>query len=499
MRKTTLIIFSLLTLIVSAEGRTQILTHYMPWYQAPPTAFRWGWHWTMNHFNPDQTDAEGRRDIASHFYPQIGPYDSSDPYVLEYHVLLMKLSGIDGVIVDWYGMEDYADYGPINEATQDLFRWILKADLQFSFCYEDRTVENMVNGGYLSAGEALAHGLKVMDHIELRYLGSVNYVHLGDAPLLLVWGPVYFKDAADWETMLSSVNPRPLLYTYDSPLEPVAAGAYPWPPMHKSVGGVLRESDLTVYLTSFYQNARDQEYIMGTAFPGFKDIYEEAGLHDSYGYLDAKDGATFQLTLDRAAYFEADVLQLATWNDYGEGTIIEPTLEFGTKYLEMVQDFRKENVDSSFSIGPGSLNMPYRIFTLRKENSSDLNFQRELDRVFDLIIEEKLEDAERLLGDLENGDTGVTIHPEYIELSEAYPNPFNPSVSLSLETDKPVEVRLNIFDLSGRLVASQEARRYQSGLNHLSWTPSPYISTGFYFMRIEAGDRLLYRPVIYLK
>jgi len=32
----------------------------------------------------------------------------------------MKLAGIDGVIVDWYGMDDYLDYGLINQSTTNL-------------------------------------------------------------------------------------------------------------------------------------------------------------------------------------------------------------------------------------------------------------------------------------------------------------------------------------------------------------------------------------------
>ena len=71
-----------------------VLVHYMPWYAAPPTSDAWGWHWTMGRFNPEQMDAAGRREIASHAYPLIGPYDSNDPHVLEYHVLLMKLAGV---------------------------------------------------------------------------------------------------------------------------------------------------------------------------------------------------------------------------------------------------------------------------------------------------------------------------------------------------------------------------------------------------------------------
>src|SRR5437867_3561577 len=91
---------------------TFMMAHYMPWFEAKPIAKHWGWHWTMNRFDPEKI-SNGRREIAAHYYPLIGPYDSNDPAVLEYHLLLMKLSGIDGVIVDWYSLENFLDYALI--------------------------------------------------------------------------------------------------------------------------------------------------------------------------------------------------------------------------------------------------------------------------------------------------------------------------------------------------------------------------------------------------
>jgi hypothetical protein len=88
-------------------GPKSVMVDYQSWFVAKPYSDQWGWHWTMNHFNPDMVNASGRRQIASWYYPMIGPYDSADPTVLEYHVLLMKLAGIDGVIVDWYGPDNY--------------------------------------------------------------------------------------------------------------------------------------------------------------------------------------------------------------------------------------------------------------------------------------------------------------------------------------------------------------------------------------------------------
>src|SRR5689334_4515096 len=86
-----------------------------------PSRATGGWHWTMGRFDPERIGPEGRREIASHSYPLVGPYDSADPDVLEYHTLLMKVAGIDGVVADWYGSEDFNDYAAIHRRTALLF------------------------------------------------------------------------------------------------------------------------------------------------------------------------------------------------------------------------------------------------------------------------------------------------------------------------------------------------------------------------------------------
>ncbi len=136
------------------------MVYYMPWFAAKPYRSAWGWHWTMDHFNPDLISASGERQIASWYYPLIGPYDSSDSAVLEYHVLLMKLAGIDGVIVDWYGSADCLDYGINNEATLKLFQFTRKAKLKFALCYEDQTIQHLIDTNYIAAGCRPAPGPK---------------------------------------------------------------------------------------------------------------------------------------------------------------------------------------------------------------------------------------------------------------------------------------------------------------------------------------------------
>jgi hypothetical protein len=103
-----------------AAARRLILAHYMPWYEAKPASSFWGWHWTMNHFDPEKM-TDGRREVASHFYPLIGPYDSGDPHVLEYHLLKERSSSqaVSLAFETWRSCRSYA----ASTWTPDSPRW----------------------------------------------------------------------------------------------------------------------------------------------------------------------------------------------------------------------------------------------------------------------------------------------------------------------------------------------------------------------------------------
>ncbi len=114
-------------------------------------------------------------------------------------------------------------------------------------------------------------------------------------------------------------------------------------------------------------NPKSWPYRVGGAFPGFHDIYKEANVGPGYGYLDAQDGKTFRFTLQEALDQNPDMIQLITWNDYGEGTIIEPTVEFGNQYLEMVQEARRVTSGDDFTFSAEDLRLPLELYQLRQK------------------------------------------------------------------------------------------------------------------------------------
>jgi len=407
-------IFCLLLPDRSYGASKPVLAHYMPWFVSQPYSGSWGWHWTMNHFNPQVIDTNGQREIASWYYPLIGPYDSLDPAVLEYHVLLMKLAGIDGVIVDWYGQDNYNDFAINNQRTLALLSYTRKAGLKFSLCYEDGTIQTEINGNYITAGNAIAHAQQTLLYAQTNYFTDATYLRLTNAPVFFNFGPQYFKNNSDWTTIFSVLNPtnKPAFFTEDNRL-PVGVGAFDWPPMWMSAGGtnVLTPAQLNSYLNSFDQNGAAWPGFVSSSFPRFHDIYSQAGAGSSYGSLDDANGSTLTNTFNRSLTNRSAMVQLVTWNDFGEGTMLEPTLEYGYRDLGILQNLRRQYLDASFTNGTNELAMAFRLYNLRKQYGNVPATADELNRIFTNLVSGNLSAANLQLGGLE------AIHPVIYNLS----------------------------------------------------------------------------------
>lgn len=372
------------------KDEKKVLAHYMPWYASEPVSGKWGWHWTMDHFDPNVIGPDGQREAAAHDRPLIGLYDSGDPDVLECQVLQMKLAGIGGVIIDWYGIEDFNDYAQVHANTLALIPYLKKAGLEFAICYEDQSIGHMVKGGKLAEEEAVAHAQEVFEWIENTWFSDEAYVKVDGRPLLIVFGPQFF-DPTDWNKAVSAFTTDPRIHALPHLTESHGAdGPFGWPPVDG--GKTVSSDEWKKSLKQLYSRSGDGEDIVAVAFPGFHDIYEQAGLHDSYGRIDARWDATFRESFAMAMASDSDVVQIATWNDYGEGTTIEPGTDTEYRYLEIIQAKRSDHA-------PGDLRLPARLYGLRKKFPDKA---RHLDSVAENLLAGKTAEARAKLDKIES-------------------------------------------------------------------------------------------------
>lgn len=78
--------------------------------------------------------------------------------------------------------------------------------------------------------------------------------------------------------------------------------------------------------------------------------------------------------------------------------------------------------------------------------------------------------------------------PEKFALSQNYPNPFNPTTKINFEVPKESKVSIQIFDMTGRLVATLlNNQDHSAGYYTVQFNASAFAS-GTYFYRLAAGD-----------
>jgi hypothetical protein len=370
---------------VTKTNPTKVYMHYMPWYQSKDLSGYWGSHWRMTNRNPDIVDETGKRQIASHYYPLIGPYDSKDPDVIDYHLLLMKYAGIDGILIDWYGSHSVYDYRPNLLGSNAVIDRLDDAGLQFAIVYEEYTAENVASQ---MGKPAVTAAREDMDYMQTNYFGKKEYISIDDAPLLLTFGPRYFRQPAQWTEIFQGLPTAPVfLPLWDH-------GAFTGDTDSGEFGWVDFNTDLRV-METFYRKSPFLDVLIGSAYPRFNDYYEEGGTGTSYGNISFNDGATLRATLAKATEFEAKHLQLVTWNDYGEGTVMEPTREDGFRCLTMIQEF------TGVPYGEGELELIYDYYQKKiAAQKNDTDVLQKLERVYGLLVSLQPEAAKDLLKQL---------------------------------------------------------------------------------------------------
>jgi serine protease AprX len=83
--------------------------------------------------------------------------------------------------------------------------------------------------------------------------------------------------------------------------------------------------------------------------------------------------------------------------------------------------------------------------------------------------------------------TGETGRPATFHLLQNYPNPFNPTTRITFEVPSTNHVRLTVYDVLGRTVATLVDDIRSQGTHTVVWRPSGNVSTGVYLYRLTSG------------
>ncbi|MCS6988888.1 MAG: T9SS type A sorting domain-containing protein [Chloroherpetonaceae bacterium] len=90
--------------------------------------------------------------------------------------------------------------------------------------------------------------------------------------------------------------------------------------------------------------------------------------------------------------------------------------------------------------------------------------------------------------------------PVAFELAQNYPNPFNPTTVIPYRLSAPSDVRLEVFDMLGRKVATLVDARQGAGSHRVAFNAAAFnLSSGMYFYKLSAGAFSETRKMIFSK
>ena len=93
--------------------------------------------------------------------------------------------------------------------------------------------------------------------------------------------------------------------------------------------------------------------------------------------------------------------------------------------------------------------------------------------------------------------------PDGITLLQNYPNPFNARTQISFSTSSPGMVRLEIYDIAGRVIATPVDQYLPAGSHMCNWpgtnSQGEEVASGIYFYRLSSDTNTVTRKMTLLK
>jgi hypothetical protein len=318
-------------------SKKRVLAFHYAWYGTP-----WGPNGRWQHWNHPYWPGEGmersahnpsmiirgRRHIGTALYPMDGVYDSQDPATVKRQLREAERAGIDGFMISWWGLDHrsnpvvdvFMQYAPEDFVT-------IYYETAYTFSLRDRSREEAV--------QRIADDMIAL----LRAHGSKPAWAKVDGRPLMVAYIVENYTVAEWQKIRQKVRDASLEMfllgdTYKTDYLEVMDGLHTYNPIWIT----LRSLDYrTVFSeTSGAVHAQNKLYA-ATVCPGFDN--SQVVRSPEWLVVPREDGNYYRMTWEAALASQPDWILICSFNEWGESSVIEPTLEFGEQYIQATRQY----------------------------------------------------------------------------------------------------------------------------------------------------------------
>ncbi|MBN2269486.1 MAG: hypothetical protein JXN61_02670 [Sedimentisphaerales bacterium] len=309
------------------SAQRRVMAFYYPWYGTPDGPGGAGRivHW-------DRIDVEKKDIAASTHYPALGAYDSHDEKVIDQHCRWAKRAGIDTLIVSWWGHGSYCDRA-MDEILDVCGRHGLKACIYYETVPNPQTAESAAN-----------------DIIRVLRKNGGHPAHLKVAgkPVVFVYGrAVQEIGLAGWFEAIEAITERyqgGATFIGDE-FSYGAARVFDGVHTYNTAGSLrgMTPDQVQKWAPRTYESwvalaDRAGKISTLTVIPGYDDTkIRKPGLA-----VKRYDGDLYRRQWAAAIKADPQWILITSFNEWHEGSEIEPSYEYGETCLNITAQYAKE-------------------------------------------------------------------------------------------------------------------------------------------------------------
>ncbi|HVC35720.1 MAG TPA: endo-1,3-alpha-glucanase family glycosylhydrolase [Chloroflexota bacterium] len=245
----------------------------------------------------------------------VAPYVSADRATIERQVAQAQSAGIDGFELDWWGPGNPTDTNLqtlLSVAGEHGFKVTADVDMNSPFMHNPGDVTNDLN--YLK-----------------RYFNNPSWFQFDGKPLVVFYGTRQY-DVGTWGAIRNQADPNHQadwmaegdIFSYLNVFDGIHPYSIAWSP------------DPASQLASYASRTRAYpgKLWMATVMPGYDDTH----LGRTNGFaVNRQGGAYYTRVWQGAIATKPDLISITSWNEWMEGTQIEPSRSYGNLDLQITK------------------------------------------------------------------------------------------------------------------------------------------------------------------